>query len=214
MFRGGALAAESISGVLEKHSIDIRSFASILDFGCGCGRVIRHWARLDAAVHGCDYNPRAIEWCRRHFPFARFEVNALSPPLPYGAGQFDLVYALSVFTHLPESLALAWMREMERVLNVGGWLIVTTHGESCLGDLTPEQQSQVRRGRAVVKDEGSAGTNRCGVYVSEEYVRRHLAERFQVVDFLPRGAKGNPPQDLALLQRRSPAASHDRPGAP
>lgn len=200
-FQSGALAAEGISEVLEKNGISIRDFQSILDFGCGCGRVVRHWAGLEAKVHGCDYNRNAVKWCRRNLRFARFEVNALHPPLPYRDEQFDLVYALSVFTHLPEPLLLPWMRELARVLRIGGFLIVTTHGTAYVGDLTIAEQNQFHSGRPVVKNENAAGTNRCGVYFSEEYLRNGFAGGFRVVEFIPQGARGNPNQDLALLQK-------------
>jgi hypothetical protein len=98
------------------------------------------------------------------------------------------------------------MREMERVLSTDGFLIISTHGEAYLGELTPDQQAQFRAGQAVVKDHESAGTNRCGVYVSEEYIRTHLAARLRVVDFVPQGATGNPVQDLVLLQKISTAS--------
>jgi SAM-dependent methyltransferase len=202
LLEGGALAADSIGAILAANGTPITEARNILDFGCGCGRVIRHWARLPAAVHGCDYNAAAVRWCQRHLPFARFTVNGLAPPLPYASGQFDLVYALSVFTHLPEPLMLAWMQEMARVLAPGGFLIVSTHGEACLDGLTPEQRAAFRAGRAVVRDEPSAGTNRCGVYVSEEYVRRRMASGFLVLAVVPQGARGNPPQDLILLQKK------------
>ena len=201
LFQGGALAAASIADLLSTNGVSIRDAGSILDFGCGCGRVIRHWAQLGAAVHGSDYNEQSIQWCRRNLRFASFEVNQLAPPLPYRHGQFGLVYALSVFTHLPEALLAPWMREMERIVRPGGFLIISTHGESCIGPLTPEQQMRFRSGQAVVKDEESAGTNRCGVYLPQEYVRAQLAGPFRVVDFRPQGARGNPPQDLVLLQK-------------
>jgi SAM-dependent methyltransferase len=200
-FEGGELAANSIRGVLEKNRIDMRQFEAILDFGCGCARVVRHWAGLTAAVHGCDYNPGSVTWCRRNLPFATFDVNRLEPPLPYADAQFDLVYALSVFTHTPEPLLLPWMRDLWRVLRPGGFLIVTTHGEAYLGELTVEEQGRFRSGRPVAKHEDAGGTNRCGVYFSDEYIRTRFADGFRVLDFLPQGAKGNPHQDLVLLQK-------------
>jgi len=201
MFRGGALAASSIENALGRNGVTIESLGCILDFGCGCGRVARHWARLNAEVHGCDYNRRPVEWCRRALPFARFATNALHPPLPYDNEQFDLVYALSVFTHLPEPLALIWMREMARVLKPGGLLLITTHGEAYLGELTEDETRAFRLGHLVVRNPDAAGTNYCGVYCSEDYVRRTLSAGFHVVDFVSRGAEGNPHQDLVLLRR-------------
>ena len=122
--------------------------------------------------------------------FARFEINALTPPLPYADEQFDLVYALSVFTHLPEPLHFAWMREMKRVLKTDGYLIFSTHGEPYLGDLTPDQQAEFRAGRVVVKDQDAAGTNRCGVYVSEEYSAHTWPTDSASWTFCPRARRG------------------------
>lgn len=201
LFEGGQLAADSIAGILASNGIEMRQLESLLDFGCGCGRVIRQWAGLGPALHGSDYNRHSIAWCRRHLPFADFAVNELSPPLAYRDGHFALVYALSVFTHLPEPLLFAWLREMRRVLKAGGWLVLSTHGESYLAELSPDEQTQFRSGRLVVKFADDAGTNRCGVYVSEEYTRQHFSDGFRVVDFVPQGAKGNPVQDLVLLQK-------------
>ena len=200
-FDGGALAAESITSILAPQGVDIRRIRSILDFGCGCGRVIRHWAGLPGSIHGCDYNRLSARWCRRHLPFAEFAVNELRPPLPYEDGHFDVVYALSVFTHLPEPLLFDWLSDLRRVLSPNGWLIASIHGEAYFHDLSREQQREFRAGRLVVRAADAAGTNRCGVYFSESYVRHHFSDGFRLVDFVPRGAKGNPLQDLVLLQR-------------
>jgi SAM-dependent methyltransferase len=200
-FHGGALAAQSIVDAVEGNGVDMRSLRRILDFGCGFGRVTRHWLHLDADVHGCDYNRHAVRWCQRNLTFAKFAVNQLEPPLPYADEYFDLVYALSVFTHLPGSLLLAWRDELSRVVKRGGFAIITTHGDGYLDELTHEEQGQFRGGGAVVRYERDAGTNRCGVYLSEDYVRRTFGARFEVVDFIPRGAQGNPPQDLVVLRK-------------
>jgi hypothetical protein len=53
----------------------------------------------------------------------------------------------------------------------------------------------------VTKHEEAGGTNRCGVYFSDEYIRTCFADGFRVLDFVPQGAKGNPHQDLVLLQK-------------
>ena len=49
---GGALAARTIREALERRGLEIEKLAAILDFGCGCGRVLRHWHALQRARIG------------------------------------------------------------------------------------------------------------------------------------------------------------------
>jgi SAM-dependent methyltransferase len=197
----GAAGFRSLRDALSEQGTDVARLRSVLDFGCGCGRVTRHWAGVGPRVWGCDYNPALVSWCRTHLGFARFEVNALGPPLPFADASFDLVYALSVFTHLTEDLQTAWMAELHRVLEPGGLLAVTVHGARYAGELSPEERRRFQEGELVVRRVESAGTNLCGAYHPEEYVRRRLARDFAVVAYLPEGARGNPHQDLVLLRR-------------
>jgi hypothetical protein len=80
---GGRRAAAGVRETLGGQGVAMESLGAILDFGCGCGRVVRHWSGLPGPVHGADLHPRLVEWCRSHLPFARFERNGLAPPLPY-----------------------------------------------------------------------------------------------------------------------------------
>jgi SAM-dependent methyltransferase len=195
---GGRLAAQSIRDVLGGELGDRRS---ILDFGCGCGRVIRQWAALPARIHGCDVNARLVAWCQRRLPFASFQVSGMAPPLPYADEAFDLVYALSVFTHLPAEAQQPWAQELRRILRPGGYLLLTTHGRRYLAELAPEERARFERGELVVRRQEAAGSNLCGAYHPEAYLRATLAQGFAVRELIPEGARGNPHQDLVLLQR-------------
>jgi hypothetical protein len=46
----GQLGAQTIVSILAKQHIELEQLESILDFGCGCGRVLRH---LHSATCGC-----------------------------------------------------------------------------------------------------------------------------------------------------------------
>jgi SAM-dependent methyltransferase len=198
----GRLAAESVRAPLERQGRRIAELDALLDFGCGCGRVTRHWAPLErTAVHGADANEHAIAWCRANLPFARFTSNGLAPPLDHADGSFDLVYALSVFTHLPEDLQHAWMHELERLLRPGGFLLLTTHGERYRERLGPNEQAAFDAGRLVVRWPEGAGTNLCSAFHPPSYVKDRLAAGLEVAEFQPEGAKGNPHQDLYLLRK-------------
>jgi hypothetical protein len=116
---------------------------------------------------------------------------------------FDLVYALSVFTHLDATGQGFWITELSRVLKPGGFLFITTHGESYRPRLAPRDQEHFRSGRLVVLKSRRAGSNDCAAFHPESYVRRSLAGAggFEVVAFVPEGAWGNPHQDAYLLRK-------------
>jgi SAM-dependent methyltransferase len=101
---------------------------TILEFGCGWGRIIRLFTRdVDPeALWGIDCLPSAIEFCQQSNHHARFQLVDPFPPTPIEAASFDLVYAYSVFSHLSEAAHLAWLAEFRRILKPGGLLVATT----------------------------------------------------------------------------------------
>lgn len=201
--KGGALAATTVSDAMERRGIAIDDVDAILDFGCGCGRVLRHWHDLHRArVFGTDYSPRLAKWCRQNLSFSDVEVNQLAPPLAYSDSAFELVYAFSVFTHLTEDLQARWIAELARVLKPGGHLLLSTHGESYSHRLNETERRQFESGRLVVKnDVKSPGSNTCAAYHPFAYVRDRLSVGLECVDFVQEGARGNPHQDLYVLRK-------------
>jgi SAM-dependent methyltransferase len=202
----GRAHAELIRDLLRENGTSVEDLDTMLDWGCGCGRVLRHWSSLGRTdVFGCDINPKMIEWCRGNLEFAEVTVTALAPPLPYADSSFDLMYAFSVFTHLAEKLQHEWMRECLRVLKPGGFLLMSTMGEYYLSRqrlLEPEQEA-FRRGQLVVLYERSAGTSLCSAYHPPEYVHKRLASEFDLAAFRPAADGGQ--HDIHLL--RKPAVS-------
>jgi SAM-dependent methyltransferase len=164
--------------------------------------VIRHWSRLRAAVAGSDLSGEAIDWCRANLPFARFETNGLSPPLAFEDTSFELAYALSVLTHLPEAIQHEWMDELARVVQPEGFVLLTTHGERYLERLDDGERARFRAGELVVRWGEVPGTNLCTTFHPPSWVREQLVPHgFEEVEFVPEGAAGNPHQDLYLLRR-------------
>ena len=106
---------------------------AIMDFGCSTGRVLRHFHPDHIArgwqLYGVDVQALCIEWLRRHFPpeFVVYTGTTL-PTLPFADNSLDVIYGLSVFTHI-KYLWDAWLLELRRVLRPGGLLIQSIHTE-------------------------------------------------------------------------------------
>jgi SAM-dependent methyltransferase len=194
--RSGRAAYDAVAAHVPLDEVD-----AVLDFGCGCGRVLRYWGDHPGTVAGSDQDAAAVDWCRSNLTFARVERNELAPPLVFAADSFDLVYALSVFTHLTEELQGAWRDELRRVLRPGGRLLLTAHGRSYIPRLEPAEREAFERGELVVRWGELPGSNLCSAYHPEPYVRDTLARGFDIVEIDQEGALGNPTQDLIVLRR-------------
>lgn len=186
-FEIGRACVESVKSLAAAHGRQIDSLQAILDFGCGCGRMLRHLHGLKhTKVYGTDYNPRLAEWCRNNLPFAEIGLNGLEPPLSYADGTFDLVYSFSVFTHLPEPLQHAWIAEIRRVLGSGGDLLFTAHGRAHAQFYLPQaDQDHLASNGFFILNESSSGKNECGAFHTESYVRNVLAKGFEVLAYIP-----------------------------
>jgi SAM-dependent methyltransferase len=127
---GSYYFADFVLEFLESVGRPLESGAHVLDYSCSSGRVIRALAaaRPDVRCHGCDPNDGAITWARQAIPGVNFFTADTSPPLGFERGYFDVVFAISVWSHYSAAAALRWLEEMHRVIKPGGHLILTTHG--------------------------------------------------------------------------------------
>jgi hypothetical protein len=197
-----------VSGATDYHRMDralvaiagkrLHAFTNVLDWGVGCGRVARHFpADHASALTGCDIDRDNVDWCGANLAGA-FVASRLAPPLPFRPGTFDLVYGISVLTHLREPMQLRWLEELARVTQRGAILLMTTHGETAIdfSRLSPADyrrtREQVRREGFVVSDtntqlDGHAehASEYVNTYHDADYVRRVWGRYFDVLHILP-----------------------------
>jgi SAM-dependent methyltransferase len=198
----GRTHSQAIREILAKQNLKIEQFTSVLDFGCGVGRIMRHWSSTRGpAWHGTDYNPQLIDWCRDHLKFSQFNVNTLSGKLPYPDESFDFIYAYSVFTHLNEELQFFWINQLSRVLKPGGYICFTTHGEYYFQELKLAERELYEKGQPVIREQEESGSNFCAVFHPPRYVHETIAQNFTVLDFIPGSEHGWSAQDIHLVKK-------------
>lgn len=207
---------------LGRQGRSLSEFHSILEFGCGYGRLTQYLFELapEAKVFGCDICPDDIARCRRRYPQGHFIVNRAAPPLALADNLCDLIFSYSVFTHLSEANHKAWLRELARVLKPGGFMLQTTHSALALRLISlfsPERLSAYGLGTTVkeflASDKEyhyvpySSDRPEYGLSVmSREYVVRTWPEAsgLALVDYVEGAIPAFPEgcQDLVLLVKR------------
>lgn len=201
----GKRCSEDIEAALEKIGKDFGSFRNVLDFGCGCGRTLIWFEGRSRPpnLYGTDIDAEAISWCRSNLDFAEFSVNDPMPPLGYPSEMFDLVYAISVFTHLDEDYQFRWLDELRRVIQPKGVLLLTVHGRRVWRDLPHEDVVDIqRRGFKFVAANTMKGIFPewyQNAYHKKEYIFDRYSKYFDILDYIPRGMSNR--QDVVVLQK-------------
>lgn len=176
----------------------------ILDWGCGVGRIIRHIHALQpqAVLHACDINEEMINWDKEHYANIRFSHTPGSST-SFVANFFDLVYGLSVFTHIDHTEQLAWLAELHRVLKPGGVLFITTQGSQYLHKLLSTEKKRLNQNGIYTQHYQQHGHRMMSTYHHAASFRKTLEQYFIVQEYYE--GKTNPAkaggQDVWILQK-------------
>ena len=200
----GANVSRDIRKILGQEGINIGDLQSVLDFGCGCGRVIRFFGDVQN-LWGTDIDAKAIAWCEKNLP-GSFAVNDPMPPTRFKDEQFDFIYAISVFTHLNEQMHFEWLRELKRISKRGGYLILSCQNEQSGAKHMDAAQRRELREKGFIFSVGQTGMLKLdglpdfyqSAIQSKEYIAREWSKYFTVVRHIERGI--NDHQDAVLLR--------------
>ena len=183
-------------------------FRTVLDFGCGCGRVLSGWVLKGTPhdLYGCDVNERLVSWCAQNLP-AKCRVIAPEPPTPYESDFFDLVYGVSVFTHLGLRSQRAWVAELHRIVRPGGYVYMSFHGPAFYDRFfahVRDGEARFRREGHLIMNEHREGANECATLHDVEFFKK-LFEPFEFVKHIEGPTHIASEQDACIF-RKSPVS--------
>jgi SAM-dependent methyltransferase len=104
------------------------SDASILDFGCGYGRILRlmWFFAPESMVYAVDPWDQSLAECHKCGLTVNLAQSDYYPTsLPLDRRQFDLIFAFSVFTHTSERATCASLMTLRRYISPTGLLAIT-----------------------------------------------------------------------------------------
>ena len=204
----GRMIARCLVEALRENDVSLENI-DVLDFACGPGRVIKEFARLteSCSFYGSDIDGEAIAWAQGHLSdVADFSINAIQPPTSFPDARFDVVYSVSLFTHLDQQDQDAWLDELARILKPGGVVVATTHGRFTTDSCVPEELEQLQAAGFVYRTDRKGRFKVDGLpdfyqttFHTVEYVREHWGRRFTILNHREGGLGGH--QDLVVMQK-------------
>jgi len=128
--RSGHEAYVIVEHVLAACGMRLAAAAHLLDFACGCGRIARFFVHAlgRERVTVAEIDPVALRFVGETLGVETM-ASASDPAQLRCPRRFDVVFAGSLFSHLPRPRFSAWLRALGGLLGDGGMLVFTTHGE-------------------------------------------------------------------------------------
>jgi 2-polyprenyl-3-methyl-5-hydroxy-6-metoxy-1,4-benzoquinol methylase len=204
---GGAIFKRFEDYLQQKFSRAFRDFNRILDWGCGSGRVSRHFHLVpNSELWGVDIDKDNISWCQTHLPHGKFSDIPIVPPTSLPDDYFDLIIGISVLTHLDEENQFAWLEELKRITKKGAILMLSIQGLSQAGLYRPtpailrevEEKGFVITGRNSDLDDVMAeNTHYINVIQSRDYIHEQWGKYFTIIDIVDAMAAN---QDVVIMQ--------------
>jgi SAM-dependent methyltransferase len=173
-FVQGACDAQQALAVMREvgHAPDSR----VLEFASGYGRVTRH-LRLPNLT-ACDIHSDAVTFLNKNMGVRA--IRSTDDPSDFKPGaEYDFIFVLSLFSHLPDHLFGPWLEKLYSLLAPGGHLMFTTCGETAVA-LNPLLASSMNHDTGItflsMSDQPDLELADYGTsVVSTEYVRARIA---------------------------------------
>jgi len=204
--RIGRAVAFDVYSAIETYSTGFNKNDRILDYGCGCGRVVSwlNYLYENCSFYGTDIDEEAIAWCQNNLSIiGDFTSNHINPPFAYPDEYYSCIYSISVFTHLPENMQFNWLKELHRVTKKNGLLLLSVHGEQLFPDDNPALKQQFTDNGFYygVDQQGTDGLPDFyqTTFHTESYIKSEWSQYFEIIDIIKKGIANH--QDLVVCKK-------------
>ncbi len=154
----------------------------IYEFGCGSGRVLRHFypEAETCEFWGSDIDYPSIAWLTENLspPFFVFQ-NTEHPTLPLDSNSFDLIFTISVFSHIHVNWS-QWMMELRRILKPGGLCFTSFLGPNIFEKFTLRPYVENEYGlfaKDLHQDWDKGGPT---VFLSPDWIKTYWGSLFEI----------------------------------
>jgi SAM-dependent methyltransferase len=219
--KSGRMSVQDLTQALASVGKSLNEFGTILEWGCGCGRILRHLPRhAGARICGNDIDHDAISWVNENLPWVETSITDGMPPLPYADNSFDLIFNHSVMTHLDRVYQDAWLAELRRVLRSEGIITLTVSGPHAFQIFLDPQDSSNRvrytedlhrKGILYIAQDqwtGDFPDFYHSTFHDVGYVFNHWSKFLDLRSYIPRGSLDY--QDMVVLQKPADGSASRR----
>jgi SAM-dependent methyltransferase len=125
----GEIHLRNLEEIFRDIRYSFRQVNSFLDFACGHGRLARFLVRKlePAKITVSDISEEGVDFTRRTLGVNGFYSTGEPGRLVHD-GHYDVIYVVSLFSHLPLATWSDWLEKLYSMLNPKGLLIFSTHG--------------------------------------------------------------------------------------
>jgi SAM-dependent methyltransferase len=199
-FQDGLRSSNKLSNIF--YQLKLQKPVRLLEFASGYGCVTRHLKRLPGIqLVACDIHEEATGFLKDSLG-VRSVLSTHQPEDLRLSESFDVVFALSFFSHMPERSFGRWIKALFAPLAPGGYLIFTTHGLANLEilgkpEIPPSGIWFVPASEQHDLDQAEYGTS----IVTPEFVRREVLRETGEEIFEFRYADWWEHQDLWIVRK-------------
>lgn len=202
-FYDGRASVEILSQLIKPLHMRLGDKLEMLEFASGYGCVTRHInsEMINVSSTACDIHPEAIGFIENSLN--RKAIHSCRDPNDFKISKkFDVVFALSFFSHMPKKTWSKWLLALYEAVALGGLLIFTTHGQKStqfFGDINFDNEGFYFINQSEQKDLDTADYGQ--TIVTESYVSNVIYSDLKNLNYVFKEGYWWGHQDCYIVQK-------------